>query len=563
MRTRRRVLAAAGHMIDKPHATPSRFPPSAERRVVAAIRAHLDRWQIGDGDLVLSQGACGADLIVAEEAIGRGAEVELLLAAPVEQFIESSVALPGTSWADRFHAVLGRSRVLIQAEEIGPPAAGDNRYRRNNCWALDRASDAGGDVLVLVVDSGQTPREGGSADFAQQATERGLAVTRIDPSRAFRYDKDEGGSLLRESRGDGPKRLLALDGGGMRGLISLQILKRMEQLIGNDDKDYRLSSTFDYFAGTSTGAMIAAALACGHAVDEIETMYGDLGPRIFRKRWLPGRLRSLYKAGGITDGLKEFFKEARLGDSSVRSLLAVVTHRADTDSLWPITNVSTARYNDRARGDCNLDFPLWQILRGSTAAPVFFPPERITMGPSGPPALFEDGGVTPFNNPALLLVELATSTRYTLDWPTGPDDLLLVSVGTGSSITPSSTNVKDLGLLFQARTLIRVIMNGSSTENDRLCQVLGHTRHAPRIDSEFNAGEVNDIQPRAPLFSYVRYNIAIGQKDLAGIPELSDISAKQVGRLDAASAEAIDQLKRIGGHAARQVKLAHFAGFLP
>jgi uncharacterized protein len=228
-----------------------------------------------------------------------------------------------------------------------------------------------------------------------------------------------------------------------------------------------------------------------------------------------------------------------------------------------MTNVSTALYNNRTRDDCNLDFPLWQILRGSTAAPVFFPPEEIKMGCSGSPALFEDGGVTPFNNPALLLVELATSPRYTLDWPTGPDDLLLVSVGTGSSITPSSTNVNELGLLYQARALIRVIMNGSSTENDRLCQVLGHTRYAPRIDSEFNAEEVNEIQPRTPLFIYVRYNIAIGQKDLARVPELSDVSAKQVGRLDAASSEAVEQLKRIGDYAARQVQLAHFAGFLP
>jgi hypothetical protein len=501
--------------------------------------------------------------MVAEEALARGADVEVLLAAPVGQFIESSVELPGTNWQDRFRAVLRRSRVLIQTEEIGPEAAGKSRYRRNNSWTLDRATAlAGTNALVLVVDSGLDPGEGGSADFTHQAIERGLAVTRIDPSRAFRYD--DGRSVLRESRSDGPKRLLALDGGGMRGLISLQILRRMEELIGNGDRAYRLGATFDYLAGTSTGAMIAAALACGRTVDEIETMYRGLGPRIFQKRWVPGRLRSLYKEGGITNGLKDFFgSETKLGDPSIRSLLAVVTHRTDTDSMWPITNVSTARYNDRTREDCNLDFPLWQILRGSTAAPVFFPPEKITLGPSGPPALFEDGGVTPFNNPTPLLVELATSRRYTLDWPSGPTELLVVSVGTGSSITPSSTEVRKLGPLFRARTLIRVIMNGSSTENDRLCQVLGHTRHAPRIDSEFNANSVDDLHPAVPLFSYVRYNIAIGANDLARVPELSDISAKKVGRLDAASSPAIEALTRIGRYAANQVQLPHFAGFLP
>ncbi len=525
--------------------------------------AQLDRWQIGSGDLVLSQGARGSDLMVAEAALAKGAEVEVLLAKPVEQFIQSSVILPGTDWSDRFQSVLARSRVLVQADEIGPASAGENLYTRNNRWTLDRAmAAAGNDALVLVVDSGQEPREGGTADFAEQATERGLAVTRIDPSRAFRYDQAR--STLREARDDGPKRLLALDGGGMRGLISLQFLRRMAELIGNGDKQYRLCSTFDYFAGTSTGAMIAACLACGSSVDDVENLYRSLGRRIFTKRWLPGRLRSFYKAGGITAGLKDFFgTDTTLGDPSLQSLLAIVTHRTDTDSIWPITNVSTARYNDRARGDCNLDFPLWQILRGSTAAPVFFPPEQIRLGPSGPPALFEDGGVTPFNNPAPLLVELATSPRYTLDWPTGPDELLVVSVGTGSSITASSTDVKKLGLMFQARTLIRVIMNGSSTENDRLCQVLGDTRHAPRIDSEFNDESVNAIQPHSPLFSYVRYNVAIGSKDLAQVPELSDINAKKVGRLDAANLSDMEQLIRIGRYAANQVQLAHFAGFLP
>jgi uncharacterized protein len=111
-----------------------------------------------------------------------------------------------------------------------------------------------------------------------------------------------------------PNAYSALDGGGMRGLISLQILRRMEELIGNGDEGYRLCSTFDYFAGTSTGAMIAAALAYGKPVAEIEKMYLDLGPRIFQKRWLPGRLRSLYKASGLTEGLKGFFRETKLGD---------------------------------------------------------------------------------------------------------------------------------------------------------------------------------------------------------------------------------------------------------
>jgi hypothetical protein len=559
--------------MDVPGATAPRFPASTEKRVAAAIEAHLRRWEIGQGDLIVSQGARGADIMIAEAGLRLGADLQVLLAASVDDFIGSSVDVPagqdpegrtfGSDWVRRFKAVLENAKVSVQPEALGPAAEAENIYTRNNTWALDRASaEASGSALyVLVVDSGRDTKEGGSADFAKQAAARGLTVHVVDPTRALRY---EGASYVaRQDPDDGPKRLLSLDGGGMRGLISLQVLRRMEEVIGNQDESFRLSDAFDYVAGTSTGAIIAAALATGHTVDEIEAMYRSLGPDIFKKKWLPGRFRSLYKASGVTKALQDFFEpDTTLGDSRLRSLLAVVTHRSDTDSLWPLTNVTSARYNDPNRADCNLNFPLWQIIRGSTAAPVFFPPEPIDLGPNGR-ALFEDGGVTPFNNPALLLFELATSPRYTLDWPTGPEEIIVVSLGTGSSMTPSSTNLKKLDLLFHARTLIRVMMNGSSTENDRLCQVLGSTRYAPTIDSEFNAVAVNDLQSPHPLFSYVRYNVPIGERDLAGVDELHDISAKHVARLDAASPADMDALTRIGIYAANQVDLAHFAGFLP
>jgi predicted acylesterase/phospholipase RssA len=337
----------------------------------------------------------------------------------------------------------------------------------------------------------------------------------------------------------------------------------MEELLANRDPDYRLASTFDYIAGTSTGAIIAAALSLGHRVDEVEALYRRLGPRIFKKKWLPGWFRSLYKSGPITQELQKFFGvNTTLGDPRLRSLLMAVTHRTDTDSLWPLTNVSTARYNDATRADCNLALPLWQIVRGSTAAPVFFPPEEIPLGEKK--ALFQDGGVTPFNNPALLLVEMATSPRYTLGWSTGADRLLVVSVGTGSAPAVSrQLQRKNINLLFEAKTLIRVFMNGSSTENDRLCQVLGETRYAPFIDREFNAAAVAQLQSERPLFSYVRYNAPIGAVDLKAVPDLASLDPNRMAKLDAARLADIDGLIRVGRHARDQVRLTHFAGFLP
>ncbi len=76
-----------------------------------------------------------------------------------------------------------------------------------------------------------------------------------------------------------PKRMLALDGGGVRGLISLGILKRIEAELGSP-----LSNHFDLIGGTSTGALIATKLSTGSSVDEIARALGT-SPRTVKRRW--------------------------------------------------------------------------------------------------------------------------------------------------------------------------------------------------------------------------------------------------------------------------------------
>ena len=70
-------------------------------------------------------------------------------------------------------------------------------------------------------------------------------------------------------------------------------------------------------------------------------------------------------------------------------------------------------------------------MRASTAAPTYFPPELVQVGKAS--FLFEDGGVTMYNNPSFQLFLMATVTPYHLGWPTGEDKMLLVSLGTGTS----------------------------------------------------------------------------------------------------------------------------------
>jgi predicted acylesterase/phospholipase RssA len=83
------------------------------------------------------------------------------------------------------------------------------------------------------------------------------------------------------------------------------------------------------------------------------------------------------------------------------------------------------------------DYLLWQVVRASTAAPTYFDPETISISGAGgvDPVVgnFVDGGVSPFNNPALQALMYATLEGYRIGWPTGADRLLLVSVGSGST----------------------------------------------------------------------------------------------------------------------------------
>jgi patatin-like phospholipase/acyl hydrolase len=191
----------------------------------------------------------------------------------------------------------------------------------------------------------------------------------------------------------GPKRLLAIDGGGIRGVLALEVLRHIEALLKaqSGDANFRLSDYFDYIAGTSTGGIVAAGLAVGKSVDEILKFYEEAGKQMFVKANLLRRLRYRYENEPLAEKLKEVFgATTTFGSDEVKTLLLLVMRNATTDSPWPLSNNPRAKYNDRSRPDCNLLLPLWQLVRASTAAPTYFPPERVIIGPHD--FVFVDGG---------------------------------------------------------------------------------------------------------------------------------------------------------------------------
>ena len=234
-------------------------------------------------------------------------------------------------------------------------------------------------------------------------------------------------------------KILALDGGGIRGILTLEVLARMEEMLAEatgGGSGFRLCDFFDYVGGTSTGAIIAAGMARGMSAKELLDFYQKTGPAMFDKQVLLEAMECIVQIQAAEKrAAKVFGAKTTLKPDDLKCLLLAVTRNRTTDSPWPISSNPQAKYNDTARPDCNLQIRLWQLVRASTAAPVFFPPEVIQWDPKdrSKAFVFVDGGLTPYNNPAFLLYRMATESGYRLNWACGEDKLLVISIGTGAA----------------------------------------------------------------------------------------------------------------------------------
>jgi hypothetical protein len=389
------------------------------------------------------------------------------------------------------------------------------------------------------------------------------------------HEGGQGMGLIERIEREGPKKLLAIDGGGIRGVLALEVLQKIEDLLKakSGRADFRLADYFDYIAGTSTGGIIAAGLSIGMSVEEILAFYQEAGGQMFVKANLLRRLRYKFEDEPLATKLREVFAaDTTLGSEKLQTLLLLVMRNATTDSPWPISNNPYARYNDKTRSDCNLSLPLWQLIRASTAAPTYFPPEVVMLSPgtaNGREFVFVDGGVTMYNNPAFQMFLMATLDRYwaakpEARWQTGADRMLIVSVGTGTSpAARQGLDPDEMNLLFNASTIPSALMFAALNEQDLLCRVFGDCRAGDPIDREVGdlVGSAGPLRREQKLFSYLRYNAELTREGLDALG-CHDIAPKVVQKLD--SIDSIPDLRRVGRSVAEtKVLERHFEGFLP
>lgn len=371
----------------------------------------------------------------------------------------------------------------------------------------------------------------------------------------------------------GRKRVLALDGGGVRGALTIGVLTEMEARLRerHGRPDLVLADVFDLIGGTSTGAIIAGGLALGMSCRQLEDLYRRLGPRVFGRSFRTPFVQARFDPDRLHAVLRSELGDATLGTAPWKTGFAAVAKRVDTASPWVITNCPRARYwhgdPDEVRAEpdpakrqvvANADYELARVIQASAAAPFYFDLARIEVE-RGKPGIFFDGGVSPHNNPALQLAMTALVPAYGFGWKAGADRLTIISVGTGlpRPRRPRWIARRVLSVWKAMGAMLSMSYDAAQLPTSVL-QWLGTSPQAWRINSEVEG--LTAASPGPDLWTFLRYDAPLEAQWLAerlGM-QADERALARLARLDAAAH--IPELYRIGRAAGRRlIEPSHLA----
>lgn len=201
---------------------------------------------------------------------------------------------------------------------------------------------------------------------------------------------------------------IAIDGGGVRGVIVAKALSMLENQLGQP-----LHNVFRLTAGTSTGSIIAAGLASGLSAAKLLEMYLELSGNVFRKGvrtalWYLFNYR--YANPPLEKALQDYFGGKTVGD--------LWKAEPPTDIVLTTFDVveNRTRFIKSYKSEY-VDWPLAKAVLASAAAPTYFPSVE---------GRYIDGGIGSYNNPCYLA---AYEVQYSLPWK--PEETTLISIGTG------------------------------------------------------------------------------------------------------------------------------------
>lgn len=280
------------------------------------------------------------------------------------------------------------------------------------------------------------------------------------------------------------RRILSLDGGGIRGLVTAQWLRAVEDALVGAGKS-GLSGSFDLFAGSSSGALVVCALAIGLSPEQIMALFREQRHRIFpgitERLWsragrffTQGPSAPRYDGHGLDEVLQEVFGQTTLGQLEVK----VMVTSYDTISRSPIIFKS---FKPEHR-----TLPVWEVCRATAAAPTYFPAHGMDI--EGQARSLIDGGMVA-NNPTAIAIAEAMRRDNAISQCS---DLLVLSVGSGARTRPISLrSAQEWGALEWAVPIIDVLFDGNSDSVDYIArQVVGDSYF--RMQTELLVG-LDDI----------------------------------------------------------------------
>ncbi len=265
------------------------------------------------------------------------------------------------------------------------------------------------------------------------------------------------------------RRILSIDGGGIRGLLPASFLATLEDAVGEPLVDY-----FDLIVGTSTGGIVALGLGAGMPAAQIRDFYLTHGPSIFSGSRGPRALRHLaigkYSAAGLRHALDDALGGKRLGDSKTRLVVPSVNLENGEVHIY-----KTAHH---PRLERDYKESMVDVGLATAAAPTYLPTYRTTGG-----IPLVDGGLFA-NNPVGLAVVEAVGV---LEWPR--NELRVLSLGCGAEpLGVGLARYRNMGRLYWAPKVVSVFMSAQSSSSLGTAQLLAGHENVVRINPTVPAG---------------------------------------------------------------------------
>ncbi len=271
-------------------------------------------------------------------------------------------------------------------------------------------------------------------------------------------------------------KILSLDGGGVRGYLSILILAKIELFLQKENNDKKsISEYFDLISGTSTGSIIAALLATGESAQDVLSIYKADIEEVFRekRRFYNNWLLPKYKNKNLIELSNKYWNDLKLKD-------------VETDLVVPAINLTNGKYilfsSDYKNNEANDNVK--DCVIASCSAPTYFKAHQYDN------MRYIDGGLVA-NNPTLLAMlealNFSRNSKNTLyqqesskiNNPNTFDDLLVVSIGTGElTEVDYDAYIWKFGKIMWATPAIKLLMeNQSSLVHEQVSQIMDNDNY--------------------------------------------------------------------------------------